>query len=210
MLNTLVNKRYFIKEKISQGGLCDIYKASDIYDEYFGNKKFIVLKIPKKELLRKDDIEEFIYMEYKILRKLSNDNIVKVFDFGIDTYYNFPYLVLEFLDGILLSSVNKSNLNKIQKDEISNSLSNTLNYIHSKNIIHADISSNNIMIFEKRVVFFDFGVSLDLEDTLKLDYKANSFLNNFYSSSNIKSGNKPSFECDRYSLSLIIDEIYEC
>ncbi|RXK08771.1 hypothetical protein CRV05_13665, partial [Halarcobacter bivalviorum] len=46
MLNTLINKRYFIKEKISRGGFCDIYKASDIYEEYFQTKREVVLKIP--------------------------------------------------------------------------------------------------------------------------------------------------------------------
>lgn len=209
MLSTLINKRYFIKEKIASGGLCDVYKALDIYDEYFNNNVDIVLKIPKQEFLSKDDINEFIYMEYQILRKLSNDNIIKVFDFGIDTNFNFPYLVIEFLDGILLSEFNKINLDKEKIDQISNSLKKTLNYIHNKNIVHADLTPSNIMIVENRVVIFDFGVSLDLQNNIKLDYDTNFYLNNMYSSDNIKSGGKPSFDCDKYSLFLIIDELCE-
>lgn len=207
MVNILLNNRYFITQKLDNGGLCDIYKAYDIYDEYFNNKKDIVIKMPNEELKKKDDIQEFIYMEYKILRKLSNDNIIKVFDFGIDNTLNIAYLVLEYLDGILLSNIKKSSLDKKQKDEISESLRKALRYIHKKNIIHADLSPNNIMIVENRAVIFDFGVSFDIKDTLKLDYKVNSYINKNYSSKNIKSGKKPSFDCDKYSLSLILDEL---
>lgn len=207
MVNTLLNNRYFITQKLDNGGLCDIYKAYDIYDEYFNNKKDIVIKMPNEELKKKDDIQEFIYMEYKILRKLSNDNIIKVFDFGIDNTLNIAYLVLEYLDGILLSDIKKSSLDKKQKDQISESLRKALRYIHKKNIIHADLSPNNIMIVENRAVIFDFGVSFDIKDTLKLDYKVNSYINKNYSSKNIKSGEKPSFDCDKYSLSLILDEL---
>lgn len=207
MVNTLLNNRYFITQKLDNGGFCDIYKAYDIYDEYFNNKKDIVIKMPNEELKKKDDIQEFIYMEYKILRKLSNDNIIKVFDFGIDNTLNIAYLVLEYLDGILLSDIKKSSLDKKQKDQISESLRKALRYIHKKNIIHADLSPNNIMIVENRAVIFDFGVSFDIKDTLKLDYKVNSYINKNYSSKNIKSGKKPSFDCDKYSLSLILDEL---
>ena len=208
MINTLINKRYLIKEKIATGGFCDIYRASDIYDEYFNNTVDIVLKIPKQEFLLKDDIQEFIYMEYKNLRKLSNDNIVKVFDFGIDIELNIPYLVLEYLNGELLSDI-KDSLDKSQKDKIIDDLKRTIRYIHNKNIIHSDLSLRNIMIISNEAIIFDFGVSFNIKDNLKLDYRTNIYLNNTYSSENIKSGRIPSFECDNYSLSLIIEELYK-
>ncbi|OCL96678.1 Serine/threonine-protein kinase PknB [Aliarcobacter thereius] len=207
MLNTLINKRYLIKEKISSGGFCDIYKASDIYEEYFQTKREVVLKIPNDKLLNKEDINEFLFMEYKILRQLSHDNIIKVFDFGIDTNLNVPYIVLEYLHGILLKDINKNNLTKKNIKKISENLKKTLKYIHKKKIVHADISTSNIMLLKNNIKIFDFGVSLDKKDTLKLDYKANYYINNKYSSENILSGKEPTFDCDKYSLKLVIKEL---
>lgn len=207
MINIFINNRYKIVDKLAVGGFCTIYKAKDIYDEYFNNNRYVAIKVPNKEFFKKNDINDFLYMEYKILRKLSKDSIVKVYDFGIDNFFNFPYIVLEYLEGKLLNQINLTNLKLQDKQKLSKKLKKTLKYIHKKNIIHADISMNNIMICENRVVLFDFGASIDLNDSFKLDYNVHSIVNNDFSSENIKNLNIPTFNCDKYSLSLILEKI---
>lgn len=207
------NKRYYCLDEVGIGGLSVVYKGLDIYSEYFGEESNIVIKIPSDELLKKGDITAFVYSEYRFLRRLSLDNIVKVIDFGIDKKSNIPYLVLERIKGKLLSETQTINMDLKTKKNIFKSLIKTLEYIHEKNIIHADISPTNIIINEdKNPVIFDFGISQDIEykNNISLEYKKIKALNPKYSAPELFSeeSKKPTIYSDIFSLATILYELY--
>ncbi len=210
MKNTTLNNRYFIQELISQGGFCSVYKGFDIYDKYFKNETQIAIKIPNEEFLNKEDIEAFLYAEYIFLKEMNHENIVKVLDFGIDSFSNKPYLILEYLEGKLLSEVFDDNLSLNEKNKIFRNLVKTLDYIHSKGVIHCDISPSNIIIYNGKITIFDFGSSQYINNNkiYILDFDKNNVYNPKYTAPEIIDGEKPSIYSDFYSLSLVVLELY--
>ncbi|RXJ67320.1 hypothetical protein CRV08_10350 [Halarcobacter ebronensis] len=208
----VLNKRYFCAEELAKGGLSTIYKGIDIYSEYFGKDSNIVIKIPSDELLKKDDICAFTYAEYNFLRRLNHDNIVKVLDFGIDRKTDIPYLVLEHINGMLLSEIPLERMCLSVKNQVFKSLHNTLKYVHSKNIIHADITPINIILNDANSpIIFDFGISQSVEEeSFALEYKKVKAFNPKYSAPELIQDieSKPTIYSDIFSFACVMYELY--
>ena len=209
--SSILNHRYILGEKIGEGGLSSVYQASDVYCQFFKDNRNIVVKIPSDELSVKLDIEAFIYSEYSILVELKHENIVRVLDFGIDDDKHLPYIVMEKLDGDLLSNISLHKLTKEMKMNIAMSLSSALSYIHKKDIVHADINPTNIMVSSSgNVNIFDFGISKNLvtDKNFSLSYKKANAYNPIYSAPEIHGGKSPSKKTDLFSLACVLYELY--
>lgn len=207
MINKILNNKYYIEEQIAQGGFCSVYKGFDLHEKYFQNDiSYVAIKIPNDYLMSKIDINAYIYAEYTLLKNLSSENIVKVLDFGIDVDSNKPYFILEYLNGNLLSE--SFSLPIKRKNKIVKNLFKTILYIHSKGIVHGDISPSNIMIIEDNPVIFDFGNSQSIHKTISFDYKKNIAFTPNYSDYTILNSEKPSFYSDIFSLVSVIFEFY--
>lgn len=206
----LFNNRYILEEEIGRGGTSIVYKASDIYCKYFKEDSNIVIKVPIDKLLKKDDIAAFVYSEYSFLKKLNHPNIVKALDFGIDKKSNIPYIVLEKIEGILLDEYPILNMEKKVKYNILKKLSQTIQYLHSNNIVHADINPSNILIKDNEPILFDFGISLYINKSniLNLEYKKVKAFNPKYSAPEVLEGELPSISSDIFSFSTIIYELF--
>lgn len=209
---TLLNNRYYIGEEIGRGGLSTVYSATDIYCDYFDEPSNIVIKIPSLELQKNKDISAFVYSEYSFLKKMNHENIVKVLDFGIDEESNIPYIVLEYLSGTILSELSILDMDKKFKNRLFKTLSKTIEYVHSKNIIHADITPSNIMVHENVISLFDFGISQYIKENkeISLEYKKVKAFNPKYSAPEVLSGTSPNKESDIFSFACIMYEIYNC
>ena len=206
----ILNNKYLINKQISEGGFCNIYEGF-VIDEKLGlltNKK-IAIKIPNNEMMKKIDISIFLHCEYTFLKNFNHSNIVKVIDFDIDYNSNKPYLVLEYLEGKLLSNIYDNYLTFREKNNISYQLIKTLKYIHSQGVVHGDISAFNIIIIQEKPIIIDFGTSYSIyNNNISLDYDNYNVYNQKYSSPDLINGNSPTFNSDIYSLSIIIYKLY--
>lgn len=210
---SLFNNRYYIEEELGKGGLSTVYNSSDIYCDYFNEESNIAIKIPNKELLKKDDIAAFVYAEYSFLKKLNHKNIVKVLDFGIDKKSNIPYIVLEKLQGNILADLNITQMSIRFKNMLFKDLLSSLEYIHLNSIIHADITPLNIMVSENNVItLFDFGISQDINKNkdFTLEYKKVKAFNPKYCAPEVLEGEKPTIKSDIFSFACLMYEIYSC
>jgi len=206
----VLNNRYILQEEIDSGGLSIVYKAIDIYNEYFNDESNIVIKIPNENLRKKKDINAFVYSEYKFLRKLNHENIVKIYDFAVDKKTKIPYIVLEYISGEKLINESIYAMNKKSKNIMFYELFNTLKYIHKNNIIHADINPYNIMKEDDKYTIFDFGVSQNesKHEKFNLQYDNVKAFNPLYSSPEVLNGEKPSKYSDIFSFACVMYEIY--
>lgn len=209
-IKNIFNKRYVIKDKIAQGGLCDVFLVEDIYDFHFNTNSNIVIKLPNATTIKNKDISSLLFSEYKFLRELNHPNIVKVYDFGIDKKTKIPYLILEYIEGKLLNDISIFNMNKSLKIDIFKTLLNTVKYIHSKNIIHADINPSNIIIDNNnKIILIDFGISLSCNNnSIHLDYNKVKAYNPKYSAPEIINGEIPTEKSDIYSTAAIVFELF--
>lgn len=206
-----LNNRYTLGKKIGTGGLSVVYEARDDYSEYYGDDRELAIKLPLEHLATKSDIDAFMYAEYSHLSRLSHPNIVKVMDFGIDTQINIPYIVLEHMRGKLLSEIPLSDWDKSDITKLFYLFLTTVEYLHERKTIHADINPTNLMILEDGSIrLFDFGISINnnKQYTFELDYKNIKAFNPLYASPEVKMGHVPDEKSDLFSLAVIFFELY--
>lgn len=141
-------------EVISINSLSDINKTADIkiigegsyakvfsYIDPFYGKKF-VLKRAKNDLSDKEKVR--FKNEYEEMKNLSSPYVVEVYNFNDQkTEYT-----MEYMDKTLESYINENNtvLKQTDRKNLSLQILKAFKYIHSKNLLHRDISPNNILI----------------------------------------------------------------
>ena len=146
---------YTIKDVLGSGGLGIVYKA-------FSEKleKEVAIKILNPEYTDNTVILTRFLREIDISIKLEHPNIVKGIDSGrVDDIY---YLVLEYIDGVSLSSyVAKFGAMSDEKVfSVAATVSNALYYAWGKGLTHRDIKPGNIMLSKTgQLKVCDFGLA---------------------------------------------------
>lgn len=108
-------------------------------------KLFDYNKLHRTQFTNSGDI-----LEIEILKQIKHPNIVKYNDNGdvIIDNQKFAYVVLDFVSGETLADKMKreNNLNLHEAKDVILGILNGLSYLHNKQIIHNDITSQNIML----------------------------------------------------------------
>jgi len=140
-LNQLEGK-YEILEKLSEGGMGAVYKVRHRLLE-----ELRVVKVMRPHLARDEVLRARFVQEAKMAIRLRHRNIAQIYDFTVDDEGAF-FLVMEYIDGInlfdLLKSAGPPSLGMTL--EIAHQSLGVLAYLHRKEIIHRDISPDNLML----------------------------------------------------------------
>ena len=206
-----LNKRYIVKEKLAEGGLCEVYRVEDTYALYFQDERELVAKVPSSTIASKKDVSAFIYSEYVLLGSLQHKNIVRGVDFGIDEASGLPYLVMQKIKGDLLANIPLHTLTKSMKEKLMRSLYDAICYIHDQGIVHADINPTNIMTApDGEACVFDFGISQNsvVRNHYNLAFGKMNAFNPIYSAPEVLNGEAPSFASDLFSLGVVMYELH--
>ncbi len=153
-----ITERYQIKEIIGSGGMGQILKA-------FDPKLNIDVAIKILHNLDSDIIAIRLQREAIAAGRLQHVNITRVFDFGL-TSNNVPYMVMEFLEGEILSEIlsERGFLSVKETIEIFLQICSGLEHAHRNGIVHRDLKPSNIIVTKdvsgKLVVkILDFGLA---------------------------------------------------
>jgi eukaryotic-like serine/threonine-protein kinase len=96
--------------------------------------------------------------EIKILHKVYNKNIVRVFNYYLYPEQKTGYILMEYIKGENIDVYLKNNPSKI--NEIFLQAIDGFCYLEEKNILHRDIRPNNILISDDTILkIIDFGFS---------------------------------------------------
>lgn len=162
--------KYVLLKKIAQGGMAEIYLA-----KYKGERGFAKQLAVKRILPHWSDRKEFEDMlvdEARALEHLTHQNIVQVFELGLDN--DCFYISMEYIDGIDLGALSKKvrGQDKLIPEKFSCyifcEVLKALDFAHSRaeedgtllNIVHRDISPQNILVsFNGEVKLTDFGIA---------------------------------------------------
>ena len=157
----IIANKYLIIRKIGEGGTAKVYLA---YDQL--NERNVTLKILKKDNIDERKIKKF-KKEAETLSLLDDDNIVKIYDVGEDKGLHF--IVTEYIDGMTLKDYIKT-CSPIPTEEIisiSMQILKGIKHAHSKNVVHKDLKSQNILLDEnKKVKITDFGIADILDEDI--------------------------------------------
>ncbi|MBR3269251.1 MAG: Stk1 family PASTA domain-containing Ser/Thr kinase [Oscillospiraceae bacterium] len=154
-IGKMLDGRYEITERIGEGGMADVYRATDVVDH-----KTIAVKILKKEFAENEEFLRRFRNESKAIAMLSHPNIVKIFDVGFSERIQF--IVMEYIDGITLNEYMEQQGQLGWKDAVHFILQilRALQHAHSKGIVHRDIKPQNIMMLRDGTIkVMDFGIA---------------------------------------------------
>ena len=172
----VLRNRYIIGTVLGYGGFGIVYKAWDnalnsvvAVKEYYpagsvqrvpGSKLVIVFQGAKK-IEYNQGLSRFLDEARNMKKFQGNPHIVQVEDFFEEN--NTGYIVMEYLDGISLKGYLRQEQGKIDCDvavDIILSITDALKDIHKENIIHRDISPDNIFLCQgNSVKLMDFGAA---------------------------------------------------
>lgn len=149
---------YKISEELGHGSYGMVYKVESLRTK----QTYVIKKINIEHLAPKNQKE--VINEAQILKKLDHPHIVKYFCSFLEG--KFLCIVMEYINGGDLHKLIKFHQEKKQllpESEIwrmSSELSSAISYLHSKNIIHRDIKTLNILITKDQTIkLADLGAS---------------------------------------------------
>jgi serine/threonine protein kinase len=163
LLNSNLNNRYQVLEKLGQGGMGDVYKGLDTQ-----TNGFVAIKQLRSTINEDPTVLERFRREGQALRDLNHPNIVKMLDM-IEQESEY-YLVTEYISGgdlaILLRQRGKLSVEESLK--MGMGLADALSRAHQLGIVHRDIKPANVLIAaDGSPRLTDFGVAhLESEERL--------------------------------------------
>ena len=194
----MVSNRYQILEEIGSGGIAKVLKAFDLFTQ-----RGVAIKILLSN--ESEHVERF-KNEFLLLRKLHHPNIVKVYDFGFSNVGQ-PYFSMEHIEGRdWNTSLRPPDYRKFW--HIAFQICRTLDFLHSKRIVHGDVKPSNILIAnspdgELTIKFTDFGFA-EYGNTQESPRLKGSFP---YLAPEIIRGEKHTPQADLYSVGILFYEI---
>lgn len=182
---TVLAGRYMLGKVLGHGGFGITYIAWDskinktvAIKEYFPNafstrsagETQVSCYNSKAEKFLRQGIEKMLDEARRVSKFSKNENIVDIYDFFEEN--NTAYIVMEYLEGRDLKIYLEENGGKLTPDkavELMLPVLNALEDMHKENIIHRDISPDNIFLCESgKVKLLDFGSArLAVEDSDK-------------------------------------------
>ena len=125
-----------------------------------------------------DVLKNKFLTEGKVLARLHDQHLVRVFDLNFDETTGTPYFVMELVlsdDGSprTLSDVRTEELDEDCVLQWFTELASVIDYIHEQGIVHRDIKLGNVLLSsDGHVVLSDFGISRLFSERLRSDVKA--------------------------------------
>ncbi len=168
----IVEGKYEILSKIREGGMGAIYLA-----RHRLLNELRVIKVMRPHMADKDSDRKRFLREAQTATRLKHPNIATLYDFAIEED-GALYMVLEFIDGINLKDlISSCGVPPVPLAvEIARQSLSALGYLHRGQVVHRDISPDNLMLTSDEggapvVKMIDLGIArhLDASDAVTAD-----------------------------------------
>jgi serine/threonine-protein kinase len=162
--------RYILVDKISSGGMADVYRAKVVGIRGF--TKTVAIKRIHPHLLERTRFLRMFTDEAKIASRLVHPNVVQIYDLGEAN--GLPYIAMEYVPGRDLFRVLQRLIHLERRcpwrlaTRIVNEVCTGLHFAHEfrspdgqpQEIVHRDVSPRNVLIsYNGEVKLTDFGVA---------------------------------------------------
>jgi transitional endoplasmic reticulum ATPase len=188
----IIDNKYSVSFFLKKGNYAETFRVQNEAKETKILKLFDFAKLHRTQFTESGEI-----LEIEMLKLIKHSNLIKYTDSGNIVIDNqkLAYVVLDFVSGETLADKMKreNTLNLYEAKSIILSVLNGLNYLHNKQIVHNDITNQNVMLDLSGKVtipkIIDFGYARFLKqsnkdflkDGLNLFYTANETFNKVFS-----------------------------
>jgi serine/threonine protein kinase len=156
---TLVDGRYFIRDRVGSGAMGVVYRAEDV-----GLGRLVAIKLIDSAATNAPGSLDRFMNEARALARVRHDNVVRIFSYGV--HEETPFFVMEHLDGPTLESmISKAwtlgtTIPVEESLAILRALAEGLDEVHSHGLVHRDVKPANVIVdgTPARPVLVDFGL----------------------------------------------------
>ncbi len=198
---TLLGGRYRIIGLLGEGGMGEVYRATDL-----ALGQSVALKFLPESAAGNDRLLERFQNEVRVARQVSHPNVCRMYDIG--EVEGTPFLSMEYVDGEDLATLLKR-IGRLPADkaiEIARKLCAGLQAAHDKGVVHRDLKPQNIMLNKKgEVLILDFGLAAIAEQIAGAEVRNGTPA---YMSPEQLKGTGVTARSDLYSLGLVLYELF--
>ena len=159
-------ERYRVERRLAAGGMGAVYEVVHIE-----TNRRRALKVLHAKFMQSEALRQRFRQEARVAAEIDSEHIVDIFDAGIDTETEMPFLVMELLRGEDLR-VRVRRDGPMPQDEVIRCLYETslaLEKTHKANIVHRDLKPDNLFLCERehgpsRIKVLDFGIAKIVAD----------------------------------------------
>lgn len=155
-IGDLIANRYRVSDIIGSGGAGVVYRAHDQEIDVD-----VAVKVINAKLVQTADEQRLFSRQTKIARKLSHQNVVRIYDEGRDE--DRPFYTMQFLEGLSLRKIIDLRKEKNQTfalaeiEPIYNQLCQALDYAH-KTTFHGNMKPDNVIVLPDLLKVTDFAL----------------------------------------------------
>jgi len=203
MIGTIINGRYKVKEIIGEGGMANVYLATDLILD-----RDVAVKIMRENLSNSQDYIRRFNREGYAASSLAHPNIVSIFDVGEENGNYF--IVMEYVQGMTLKEYIQhfAPIPMEKVVDIMKQLTSALTSAHRNQIVHRDIKPQNILINQHgEVKITDFGIATAVSAATLTQTSTGMLGSVHYLSPEQAKGGFTSHKSDIYSLGIVMFEL---
>lgn len=150
--------RYRLTRKLGSGSFATVWQGHD--DDL---DVPVAVKVLADNWADNDDVRSRFLSEARIMRKIRDPRIVRVYDIGT-LPDGRPYFVMDFADGGSLEDLRKKGIGPVQALRLCAEACRALNVLHQHDIVHRDVTPGNLLLNhtstgEVQVLIADLGVA---------------------------------------------------
>lgn len=150
---TILQNRYRVEKQIGQGGMGNVYVATD--------QRFKSVVAIKETIFEDANLRKAFEREARLLNSLKHAALPRVSDHFDEA--DGQFLVMEFIGGDDLAAMLEKSGEAFPLETVlqwAHQLCDALEYLHAQNIIHRDIKPQNLKLTQNNhIVLLDFGLA---------------------------------------------------
>jgi serine/threonine protein kinase len=208
LIGRVLDERYEIRSPLGKGGMGTVYRGWQLSVD-----REVAIKVIHPKLSNDRSAVKRFLREARLASRLSQPNIVNVYDFGQST--GVLYLVMELLRGHTLAAElgRGRRINPKRTVAMASQLCDALEAAHAQGIVHRDLKPSNIVILDDPpgrdlIKVLDFGLAKSLiQDSGSVVTNTDALLGTpLYMSPEQIEGRESDQRSDLYSLGCILYE----
>jgi serine/threonine protein kinase len=167
LIGTTLDDRFRIDSAIGQGAMGTVFAATQL-----SVNRRVAVKVLREQI--SETSKKRFMREARAISSLNHPNIVQLVDFGEREVDGLLYLVMEYVEGLRMSRLNKKGrLHPNLIIELVAQICSALAEAHSHGIVHRDLKPSNILLVitadgSVQLKVLDFGVAHTYEDAAEL------------------------------------------